>query len=205
MLGFFKRKNAKKNMPVDKAADEMFEQMIEGLFVGSQKMCADEKLNSRIIKARYKAEQVLMNDYLHRDTRLFLNALINDNKMYDLYKAVLEGECGICPYDKSQFRTESMNTEGFILVCVDLPEPETEPLCRRIYFVCNGDYEKAMYFTVEKGISGTFLCSRDRDGNHYTYDVEADDLCESGMPDTDRKNEEINKITEIYRSVNDKA
>ena len=52
------------------------------------------------------------------------------------------------------------------LILLGLPSPECEPLCYRVYFLFNRDFTKKAYFTIEKGMTGGFLCQWNELGLH---------------------------------------
>jgi len=48
-------------------------------------------------------------------------------------------------------------------VILELPEPEYSNLCYRIYLAGDQSFSKKAYYTIEKGMTGGFLCMWDGD------------------------------------------
>ncbi len=205
MFGFFRRKSTKKNTEEnDSAKDEMIDQVISQLFAKDENRDINVQVAKQMIQARYKVEHILLKKYLYEDTKLFLDTITKENSMYTLYKTVIESECGIFPYSCSQFNVKTKKSDELILVSALLPEPEAEPLCRRLYFVCNKNYEKAMCFTVEKGMNGDFLCCWD--GKRHLNMGQADEIAvsENGGQNMGCNDEEISRIIKLYQSINNR-
>lgn len=75
-------------------------------------------------------------------------------------------------YREEQYKTVSCKTgKGYSMIGIEMPEPEEQRECYRIYLVFSNDCWRRRYFTVERGASPEerFLCSWGADGNHYNY------------------------------------
>ena len=76
------------------------------------------------------------------------------------------------PYKESDFRAAPSRLEdGTMVIQIDFPEPEREPLCIRSYLFFDHMFEKPMYFCVEKAgrVGRAFLCSWTKKGAHLNH------------------------------------
>ena len=77
-------------------------------------------------------------------------------------------------YTPEMYKVSACKLEdGTSIVKLYMPEPESEPLCYRIYLVLDELLEKANSFTVERGaLEGQiFLCGWDENGGHSNFGV----------------------------------
>lgn len=123
---------------------------------------------------RYYFEHVELPDWFYRKGEKMIKKLGEEGGtflqrvMELLCKEVRQEMCNI----KGQYKViVCEKCEEYSMIRIDMPEPEREMLCSRVYLVYSGDYRRRKYFTVERGVSPEvkFLCSWEPDGNHCNY------------------------------------
>ena len=76
------------------------------------------------------------------------------------------------PYSENQFEVKLIdNTEEFLSVKIKFPLPKEELLCFESYIFVDKEFEKLMYFCIERGAEPdiAFICSWSEKGAHLNY------------------------------------
>lgn len=122
----------------------------------------------------YLYEHKLLPKYYFQMKDRFVMALLNGSEEFlrgfleNLYK----DENRECPFTKEQFGLKvGRLSEKLMLVRIVFPTPETAPLCYYAFLIFDESFEKACFFTLERGADEKemFLCSWNRDGQHTNY------------------------------------
>ena len=119
--------------------------------------------------------------------------------LFSVFNNMCKQEGEECPYSVEQFKVKPQiivakdEAPEFLVIKIDMPEPEDMPLASRI-FLCidveNIDVENTnpACFMVEKSFDDiSALCGRDANGNHLNY---------GDSPETEE--EQLKKVCELY-------
>lgn len=129
-----------------------------------------EKMDRHSI--RYMFEHKLLPGYFYSDTERLLKMILLDKKvLFRIISDIFRGESVENPYKEEDFDAYPFKvTDEVRGVCINLPEPEEEPLCYRIYMIFNMTFDKLWYFTIEKGNEVgedyPFVCAWTAEGGH---------------------------------------
>ena len=120
-------------------------------------------------QVRYFFEHKMLPRYFYEKPEALLDGVRNVG-IYPLWEAVSK-ENGTDPfYPKQDYSTHYYKAEdGTQIVQVEMPQPDEEPLCYRIYFVYNPDKDIAAYYTAECSSLAPdicFICNWSREGEH---------------------------------------
>ena len=114
--------------------------------------------------------------------------------MFILFNTVYGPQGEVCPYQKEQFNVNTQmvpgkdNAQDFMVITIDMPEPEDELLASRIFICLDNSFDNLAYFLVEKSFEPMFmLCGVDEKGSHLNYGEAPSD-----------KNELFRKVCDIY-------
>lgn len=96
--------------------------------------------------------------------------------MADLYRIVgrMVGEKAGRSFRESDFRFDLHAMAGDpeddrMFLIINMPEAEEPPQCERVFVCLRRDSDDVGYFTVEKSVGYSVLCSWDRAGAHCNY------------------------------------
>lgn len=151
---------------------------------------------------KYMFEHQLLPSWYYKDKGNFVAALVQEDStlLFHIMGEICEKEHVRMPYTADMYSFELYGiSEDVMLLRQSMPEPSDEPLCFRVYFMFDRQFEKMGYYTVEKGQGDDlYLCGWDAEGNHANY---------GGCPDGERP--ETDRIIDIYmghfRKNGDKA
>lgn len=147
-----------------------------------------------IREIRYFFEHKLLPMWFFQKKEELIAILLdkNANMPFVVMNDICEKEGVKMTYEPTQYNSVMyVMTKEITMVMLNMPKPESEPLCHRIYLVFDKDYKKLGYFTVEEGNKfGNFMCGWDKDGSHINY----------GSCPSEQKQELI-KIMDIYTAA----
>lgn len=124
-----------------------------------------------IQKIRYAFEHDLLPKFFHEETGNFIVSVLKDkgilfriiNDMFE--KAGIEN-----PYSAEQFDADGIKiTDTLMMIKLEFPEPESEPLCYRCYLFFDDKFERLGFYSIEKGHDLPFVCSWSKDKTHSNY------------------------------------
>lgn len=124
---------------------------------------------------RYMFEHGILPDLFYRDSQLLVGLILHDkNALFRIIDEIFNNENIENPYSEEDFDAYPIKiSDEVIVLCVNMPEPEEEPLCHCMYMIFNSDFDKLRYFTIERaGNDSTnypFVCAWDADGNHLNF------------------------------------
>lgn len=131
---------------------------------------AEVYIVSELGKLRYEIEHNVMKKIFFNYTKKFIMKIREEGVAYDLYKSLFEANGMDFPYEKDEFSMDELKLgDNTFLLLLELPKPEYVPLCYRMYFIYKDDFSDTAMFTIERGISGGFLCSWNKEGVHNNY------------------------------------
>ena len=123
-------------------------------------------------QARYHFEHRTLPGFFYTDPASMLTAL-RDVDMYTLWDAFANENGVSYPYQPEDYKMHWYEAaDGATLLQVELPQPDGNTLCYRIYFVCNESAGVAGYYTVEYDTFSpdvAFMCGWTADGTHMNY------------------------------------
>lgn len=128
----------------------------------------------RIREIRYYFEHRLLPDCFYKYKEKFIMALLTSEGkfLYDIMSDLCRESQEENIYSLEMYKVSACKLEdGTRIVKLDMPKPESEPLCYRIYLVFDESFEKADYLTAERGImeEQIFLCGWDENGEHFNF------------------------------------
>lgn len=121
---------------------------------------------------RYVFEHRLLPNWFYEDKDKLVGAILHDKSiLFRIISDVFKEENVENPYKEEDFDAHPFKvTEEVRGLCVEMPEPEEEPLCYRVYMIFNTDFDKLWFFTIEKGNEAgenyPFVCAWDAEGSH---------------------------------------
>lgn len=122
-------------------------------------MAADPAHRSDSYEFRYAFEHQIFRDHFFANPKINMLVLSQPGAVAGLYEFICQKTGNPFPYQKSDFVTNVCPIpDGGTLLCIEMPKPETAPLCHRIYLLANEDYTKTGYYTIESSIDGACLC-----------------------------------------------
>ena len=163
-------------------------------------------ITSPVGRGRYLVEHRFLWEQFFRDPKMLIGNLLVPGGIFFIFEKLMFSVGRIhCPYRMEDFRISLMDIcdPNNIIAMLEMPYPDLVPLCYRIYLLHDKKYMRFMYFTVERGQNGAFLCRWDENGVHYNY----------GMINTAEWNEqnrdfqsylEAQVITNIFNGVGKK-
>ena len=105
-----------------------------------------------LFPVRYEAEHRAIRDIFFNGSRKDINAALTSGGLYSIYNYLFKKSNIVNPYRIEDFKvTARMPETNTMIVCVELPEPEKQPLCFRMYFILDGDLNAKALYTIEKG------------------------------------------------------
>ena len=123
-------------------------------------------------QARYHFEHRSLPGFFYSDPSAMLDAL-KDVDMYTLWDAFAKENGVAYPYQPEDYKMHWYGTgDGGTLLQVEMPQPDGNTLCYRIYLVCNEAAGVAGYYTVEYDTFSpdvAFMCGWTADGTHMNY------------------------------------
>ena len=124
---------------------------------------------------RYFFEHSMLPKYFYDRPDSLLNG-IRTSGLYVLWEAVCKENSVKPVYPEEEYITHWYTAGNDIdLVQIELPAPDANTLCYRIYLVYDAANEKGTYYTVESNeflSSTSFLCTWSKDGEHEVLDSE---------------------------------
>ena len=146
-------------------------------------------------KVRYCLEHKTLPEALWQNRAQLLLSFLQGKEqvMVELYKQAEKANPEYaCPYSAEQFTVcfrEYVEDNGSVLILkVEMPAPESSPLCRAIYICFAGDQHEDFYFTSELASTGQYyLCAHTANKMHLKFD-EADN--------------EFDKVAELFWEMN---
>ena len=124
---------------------------------------------------RYTFEHRLLPHWFLEDKARFVGAIFHDkNILFRVIDDIFKEEEIVNPYTEDQFDViPAKITDDVMMLKIVFPEPEEEPLCYCSYLFFDEDFEKIIYFCIEKGNDEgdnyPFVCSWSKEGGHYNY------------------------------------
>lgn len=122
---------------------------------------------------RYGFEHRILPNGFYTDKQNFVGMILNNkNVIFEILSEMLEKENIDNPYTADQFRIDSAQlTDEYYMLKLTFPEPEEEPLCYWCYLIYDKNFERTMYFCLEKaGDSDTpVVCAWNAKGEHMDY------------------------------------
>ncbi len=122
---------------------------------------------------RYYFEHVLGRSYFFDDPSGWMDILRNPGP-YDFWKWVTEQLSFDTTYIEEDFNVRELEKDGIRMIIVEMPEPEENLDCARIWHCLEPETGNAWYYTVEYNNyfgEAFFLCEWKADGNHMDYGV----------------------------------
>lgn len=122
----------------------------------------------------YIYEHKVLPQYFYEMKDKFIMALVNGEEefLHGFLKSLYENEKAECSCSKEQFGVKTGRlSEKLMLARIVFPTPQTAPLCYYAYLIFDAEFEKAKYFTLERGASEEemFLCEWNKNGEHINY------------------------------------
>ena len=115
-------------------------------------------------KARYQIEHIALRDNFFRIPKATMGTVLEENGLHNLYRHAFNNLGIRFPYSPADFEVSGLKFDGdSLLVLMELPAPEYSHLCYRIYMVSDSKCEHLEYYTIERGMTGGFLCKWDHD------------------------------------------
>ena len=137
---------------------------------------------------RYGIEHRVLRDLFYTATEAFLARLMAEKGAYGFYDQYWQLSEASNPYSESDFSVKGGKIDDdHIMVSLDLPEPEYTPLCYRIHYICRNDFSAPAMFTIERGVTGGFLCGWNSKGDHLNF--------------SELKDPAINEYPELMRAL----
>ena len=120
-------------------------------------------------QVRYYFEHKMLPRYFYEKPEALLEVIRNVG-VYPLWETVAK-ENGTDPhYPEEDYITHFYRAEdGSQIIQIEMPDPDMEPLCYRIYFIYNPDKEITAYYTAECSSfvpEICFICTWDKEDNH---------------------------------------
>ena len=133
---------------------------------------AEMYMVSELGKARYQIEHIALRDNFFRIPQATMGTVLEENGLYNLYRHAF-GNLGIkFPYRPADFKVSGMKfEEDNLLVLMEMPQPEYSHLCYRIYLVSDAQCKHLEYYTIERGITGGFLCKWEHDQHNLLHEL----------------------------------
>ena len=123
-------------------------------------------------QARYYFEHNALPRYFYDDPANLMQVL-GERGMYGLWAAFADENGVAYPYTDGDFGVRRYDlANGAAMLQIELPEPEANTLCYRLYMLYGADTGDAGYYTVEyDNLLGdaAFLCGWTRDHDHVNY------------------------------------
>lgn len=117
------------------------------------------EIEHRILPQQFEAYPGMVVSFLLKGPEAFADWL------KDLYEQVGEP----FPYQASDYRIDYFQLEeGIFMIGLGLPQPEEPPLCWSINLIFEAGFAWQEYFTLERGLDTTHLCSW-KDGSHRNH------------------------------------
>jgi hypothetical protein len=138
----------------------------------------NKKQNAKI---RYVVEHKILPNILFSVGPRFVIDMAKDasENLYELYRLnqrhIPSYQCPYSPKDFSSrlfiFATGNNFQSYAVIVCLNMPKPEDQLLCYRIYLCWESSTERIAYFTVERDTNCGYpmLCRWTKSGNHINY------------------------------------
>lgn len=130
---------------------------------------------------RYYFEHRMLPNWFYEKTEGLIERLMEEgsNFLNGAMRLLCEEVGQEMKYTGEQYKVYRCKTEEeYTMICIEMPEPEVEPLCHQVYLVFSDDYQSKRYFTVERGSSlqERFLCSWDQNQSHGNYGETYEDI-----------------------------
>jgi len=114
-------------------------------------------IRSEYGKVRYQIESTIIIDQFYDTPKEFV-AFLRNGGLYDFYDGFMKYYKVQNPYKKEQFHVSEIQTsDGYSIICAELPKPEYALLCYRMYFVCDASFTQNALYTIEKEFTGGAL------------------------------------------------
>lgn len=128
---------------------------------------------------------------------LFLSGLMEkgEEMLLMLFNTLYRSQGKKCPYTAEQFSLRGVkatppddNGLEFLVLLIDMPEPEDMTLASRLYICLDLEFDKPGYFLVEKSFENySALCGVNEEGMHLNY---------GEAPEDER--EQFSKVCDLY-------
>lgn len=129
---------------------------------------------------RYYLEQKLIPECLYgKESKQLMMGLLQGRGTFliKLLNEIGKQTGYICPYDDNQFDFKPLlvgacgDVPEIAILMIDMPEPETMPICSKLIICHDERIERIQYYTVEKtvGIGKSMLCGVEENGQHKNY------------------------------------
>lgn len=128
-------------------------------------------------EVRYYIEHQLLPELFFEQKSDFIDAMLDEerNLLYECMTKICEEENIPCPYKEEQYKIDCYKIgENEYMIKAIFPTPEETPLCSKVYFMFDEEFNNIQYFTVErdqvKGKKQVYhLCGWDEEHNHLNY------------------------------------
>lgn len=124
-------------------------------------------------QVRYYFEHRLLPEWLYTEKEKLILTFANEQQKvpFLVMSDLCQREGLEMPYPEEDYQfTLYPVAENVLGGVLTLPEPEEEPLCYRVYFVFNKEFDRLAYYTLEKGQEEEyFLCGWDAEKTHSNY------------------------------------
>ena len=123
-------------------------------------------------EVRYQFEHSMLRRYFYDNPANMLGFLADDD-LYTLWESVATENGAPVVYSPSDYAEHwYVCDDGTQLLQIELPQPDDNLLCYRIYFLYNPQTGQAGYYTMEYDNfmgDACFACMWDADGTHYDF------------------------------------
>ena len=147
-----------------------------------------------MMRARYQVEHQGLPALLYTNgAGDSLNLLLENQRRVMVLLYQIADPDTPCPYTVDDFAMEvhAMKEDGDddrVIVVIDMPEPETYTDCERVFLCFHLNSDNPCYYTVEKSLWSSMLCSWTREGVHGNL---------GDAPETREK--QLERVMELFR------